>query len=124
MIELNIPLQQSARRAQERESEAMLSAARSRQEDAANQVLAELAENLAGIEAARRTETLATGTLLPQAELSFRSALAGYETGKVDFVTLLQAQRQMRQARQRQIKAQSEAQVRLAEIERLLGEDL
>jgi len=30
----------------------------------------------------------------------------------------------MRQARQRQIKAQSEAQVRLAEIERLLGEDL
>ncbi|WP_374691265.1 TolC family protein [Accumulibacter sp.] len=124
MIELNIPLQQSARRAQERESEAMLSAARSRQEAAANQVLAELTENLAGIEAARRIETLTTGTLLPQAELSFRSALAGYETGKVDFVTLLEAQRQMRQARQRQIKAQSEAQVRLAEIERLLGEDL
>jgi cobalt-zinc-cadmium efflux system outer membrane protein len=47
--------------------------------------------------------------------------LAGYETGKVDFATLLDAQRQIRQARQNQIKAQAEAQMRLAEIERLLG---
>ena len=124
MVELNIPLQQSSRRAQEREAEAMLSAARSRKEASAHQVLAGLAENLAGIEAARRVETLATGSLLPQAELTFRAALAGYETGKVDFATLLDAQRQIRQARQSQIKAQSEAQIRCAEIERLLGEDL
>jgi outer membrane protein TolC len=124
MLELNIPLQQSSRRAQERESEAMLAAARSRKEAAANQVLAELAENLAGIDAARRTEALATSSLLPQAELTFRSALAGYENGKVDFATLLDAQRQIRQARQNQIKAQAEAQMRLAEIERLLGDDL
>lgn len=124
MVELNIPLQQASRRAQERESEAMLSAARARRETTANQVLAELSENLAGIAAARRTETLITGSLLPQADLTFRAALAGYETGKVDFATLLDAQRQIRQARQDQIKAQAEAQVRLAEIERLLGEDL
>jgi len=124
MIELNIPLQQSARRAQERESEAMLAAARARLEAAANQVLAELAENLAGIEAARRIEALAAGTRLPQAELSFRSALAGYETGRVDFMTLLEAQRQVRLARPSQIKARSEALLRLAEVERLLGEEL
>ena len=124
MVELNIPLQQSSRRAQERESESMLSAARSRKEAAANQVLAELAENLAAIEAARQTELLASGSLLPQSELTFRSALAGYENGKVDFATLLDAQRQIRQARQNQIKAQAEAQMRLAEIEKLLGDDL
>ena len=93
MLEVNIPLQQETRRAQERESEAMLAAARSRKEAAANQVLADLSENLAGIEAARRIETLATTSLLPQAELTFKSALAGYETGKVDFATLLDAQR-------------------------------
>jgi cobalt-zinc-cadmium efflux system outer membrane protein len=123
MIEMNIPLQQSSRRSQERESEAMLAAARSRREASTNQVLAELAENLAGIDGARRIEALATDDLLPEAELTFKAALAGYENGKLDFATLLDAQRQIRQARQEQIKAQAEGQARLAEIERLLGED-
>ena len=124
MLEMNIPLQQSSRRAQERESESMLNAARARKEATANQVVSDLSESLAGIEAARQTENLLANSLLPQAELTFQAALAGYETGKVDFATLLDAQRQIRQARQNQIKVQAEAQMRLAEIERLLGEDL
>ena len=124
MVELNLPLQQSSRRAMERESESMLSAARARKDATANQILAELAENLSGIEAARRTESLTATSLLPQAELSFKSALAGYEIGKVDFMTLIEAQKQIRLARQNRIKAQAEAQMRLAEIEKLLGEDL
>ncbi|NDP38059.1 MAG: TolC family protein [Rhodoferax sp.] len=124
MLEVNIPLQQNSRRAMEREAEAMVSAAHARKEAAANQVLAELAQNLAGMEAARRTGALATSSLLPQADLSFSSALASYENGKLDFAALLDAQRQIRQARQSQLKAQFEAQMRLAEIEKLLGEDL
>jgi cobalt-zinc-cadmium efflux system outer membrane protein len=124
MVELNIPLQQSSRRAQERESEAMLSAARSRKDAAANQVLAELTENLSGLDAARRTEAAIASSLLPQAELTFKAALAGYENGKLDFATLLDAQRQIRQAKQNQIKVQAEAQARLANIERLSGEEL
>ena len=124
MVELNLPLQQDSRRAQERESEAMLSAARSRAAATANQVLAELAEHLAGIDAARRTEMLTASSLLPQAELTFQAALAGYENGKIDFATLLDAQRQILQARLGQLKAEVETQVRLAEIERLLGEEL
>jgi len=124
MLEVNIPLQRSSRRAMERESLAMLSAAQSRKEAVANQVLSELAENLAGFETARRSGMLVASSLLPQAELTFSSALASYETGKVDFATLLDAQRQIRQARQAQIKAQFEAQMRLAEIEKLIGEDL
>lgn len=124
MVEINIPLQQATRRSQERESEAMLTAARSRKEAASNQVLSELSENIASIEAARRTETLVTASLLPQAELTFQAALPGYETGKVDFATLIDALRQIRQAKQNLIKAQAESQARLGEIERLLGEDL
>lgn len=124
MVEINIPLQQATRRAQEREAEAMLTASRSRQAAAANQILADLSENLAALEAARRTERLATDSLLPQSELTFRAALAGYETGKVDFATLLDAQRQIRQAKLNQIKARAEGQVRLADIERIIGEDL
>ncbi len=124
MFEMNIPLQQDARRAQERESEAMVGAARARSQAVANQLLGELAENLASIEAARRSEALIATQLLPQSELSLRSALAAYENGKVDFATLLDAQRQIRKARQDRLKVQVEAQLRLAEIERILGEDL
>ena len=124
MVEINLPLQQSWRRAQEREAQAMLSAARSRSEATANQVLAELTENLSGLDAARRTEAAITNSLLPQTELTFKAALASYENGKVDFATLLDAQRQIRMAKQNQIKAQAQAQMSLAAIERLLGEEL
>jgi cobalt-zinc-cadmium efflux system outer membrane protein len=124
MLEMNIPLQQSSRRSQEREAQAMLSAARARKEATANQVLSDLAENLSGLDAARRTEMTTTNSLLPQSELTFKAALAAYENGKIDFATLLDAQKQIRQAKQGQIKAQAEAQARLAEIETLLGEEL
>ena len=124
MFEMNIPLQQTTRRSQESEAEALISAARSRTETVANQLLGDLAENLAGVDAARRTEALTTTTLLPQSELSLRSALAAYENGRVDFTTLLEAQRQIRKARQERLKAQVEARLRLAEVERILGEDL
>lgn len=124
MLEMNIPLQQASRRSQEREAEAKLAAARARQEATANQVLSELSESLAGIDAARHAETLIETGLLPQAKVSFRAALTGYENGKLDFATLLDAQRQIRLARLSAIKAQTQAQARLAEIEKLLGENL
>jgi len=124
MLEFNIPLQQASRRAQEREAQAMLLAAQSRREAVANQVLSDLSEAVVGMESALRTQQLVTDSLLPQAELTFQSALAGYENGKLDFDTLQEAQRQVRQARQSQLKAQWEAHVRLAEIEKLVGEAL
>lgn len=124
MVEVNIPLQQESRRAQERESEAMLAAARSRRESSTNQVLTDLYENAAGLEAVRRMLALNTDSLMPQSQLTFQSALAGYESGKVDFATVLEAQKQVRQARLNLVKAGLEAQVRLADIERIIGEEL
>lgn len=124
MLEMNIPLQQDTRRAQEREAQAMLNAAQSRREAVAHQVASDLSENLAGMDVAQRTEQLVRSSLLPQAELTFQAALAGYENGKLDFATLLEAQRQVRQAKQSQLKAQLDAQMRLAEIEKLLGNPL
>ena len=124
MFELNIPLQQTSRRSQESEADALVGAARSRTETVANTLLGELAENLAGVDAARRAEALTTTTLLPQSELSLRSAVAAYENGRVDFTTLLEAQRQIRKARQELLKAQVDARLRLVEVERILGEDL
>lgn len=124
MVELNLPIRDGLLRSQERESEAMLAVARSRQEAAANQALADLSDNLVALEAARDTEHLMSYSLMPQADLTWRAALAAYEHGKADFAMLLDAQRQIRQAGQSALKAQVEAQMRLAEIERLIGEDL
>jgi outer membrane protein TolC len=123
MLEINIPLQQGTRRAQEREALAMRDAAQARLDASATQLQADLSENLDALESAQDTEDLVSNSLLPQAELNLQSALAGYEAGKVDFVTVLEAQRQIRQAKQSRIKAQAEGQARMAQIERLLGEE-
>lgn len=124
MLEVNIPLQQGSRRGQEREAERKLEAARARREATANELLTALAESASAYQAARRIERLSRTELLPQAELTFQAALAGYENGKVDFATLLDAQRQIRKAKQDVIKVQAEQQLRLAEIERLVGGEL
>lgn len=124
MFEINLPLQQESRRAQEREAERMLDAAKARKEATLNQARAELAESLAALHAARRVESLASGSLLPQAELTLQAALAGYETGKVDFAAVLDAQRRMRQAREDLVRARVLQQLRLADIERAIGEEL
>jgi outer membrane protein TolC len=124
MVEMNIPLQRESRRSQEREAEAMVGAQRARSQALANQLLGELGEHLAGLDAALRSEALVGGQLLPQSELSFRSALSAYESGKADFATLLDGQRQIRKAKTDRLKAQVEAQLRLADIERIVGEDL
>ena len=124
MFEMNIPLQQESRRGQEREAEATVAAARSRSEALSHQLLGDLAVNLSGLDAARRTEALVQTQLLPQSELGLQSALAAYENGKAEFAMLLDAQRQIRKARQELLKSRVEAQMRLADIERILGEDL
>jgi outer membrane protein TolC len=124
MVEVNIPIRFDTRRSQESEAVAMLAAAKERRQGVTNQVTGELQENLVAFEAAEKQERLIADTLLPQAELTFRSALAGYENGKVDFATLLDAQRAIKLARQGQIRARVEQEVRLAEIERMIGEEL
>jgi outer membrane protein TolC len=124
MVEFNIPLQQSSRRSQEHEAEAMLSATSARKEALLNQTQSDLSEALSALDSARRTESLVATRLLPQADLTYQSALAGYETGKVDFAMLIEAQKQILKSRQQQLQAQTDMQLRLADIEKLLGEEL
>lgn len=124
MVEFNIPLQQGARRAQEGEAEAMLAAGNARKAALLDEKLSALSESVEGLKTAKRTETLVADSLLPQAELGYQSALAGYQTGKVDFATLLDAERQIFNASRQQLKAQLDSQLRLAELESLIGEEL
>ncbi len=124
MFEINIPLQQDSRRAQAREAELNLEAASLRRQGTLNEALSELSERLAGLEVARRLEMLVTNGLLPQAELNLNAALAAYENGRADFAAVLDAHRQLRRARGELVKARGDQQMRLAEIEKMVGEDL
>jgi hypothetical protein len=71
MVEVNIPLQQESRRHQEHEAESMLSAAHCK-EAAANRLIGELFENVAGLKAAQRIEMLTTTSLLHNPTLPCR----------------------------------------------------
>lgn len=122
MLEISIPLQRGRQRAEEREAQALLAAAQARKDSAANELLAQLGEQWAALAAAHHIESLTRTRLLPQASLTLQAALAGYETGQVDFATVLDALRQNRQAQLDLINTRTEARIRAAEIERLLGE--
>jgi outer membrane protein TolC len=124
MFEITIPLQQGTRRAKEQEAVAMVAAAAARREATMQRALGELGSALAQLAGAREMERLTEASLLPQAHINLQAALAAYETGKVDFATLLEAERQVRQTRLSLLSAQVEAQMQLAGIERLIGEDL
>jgi cobalt-zinc-cadmium efflux system outer membrane protein len=124
MFEVNIPLQQRARRHQEREALTMRNAAETRKEAIANELAGELGQVWAAFDAAARQEILIRDTLLPQTELTFQSALASYQTGRVDFTTLIDSQRQIRRARLDILRVQLEQHMRLAELEKVIGEDL
>ena len=124
MVEFNIPIRFASRRAQESEAEAMLAAASERQRAAEIEIAGSLQESIAALDAAGRREQLIADTLLPQAELTLNSALAGYANGQVDFATLVEAQRALKQARQDRLRAEVEQQLRIAEIEIMVGEEL
>jgi outer membrane protein, heavy metal efflux system len=124
MLEVNIPWQTDVIRANVNEAQAMSDAAAARREATAAQLQSELGQNWAALDALREQGDIVRSTLLPQVQLTFESALASYQTGRVDFSTLLDAQRQVRRTRLDLLKIELDQQMRLAEIERIVGEDL
>jgi outer membrane protein TolC len=124
MVEVNIPWQRDVLRANENEALTMKSAAEAKRDAALVQVQSELGQNWAALDALGEQAAILQDTLLPQAQLTFESALSAYQSGRVDFGTLLDAQRAIRRTRLDLLKVQLEQQMRLAEIERIVGEDL
>jgi outer membrane protein TolC len=76
-------------------------------------------ELTASIARAQRLRALYTGSILPQAEATAASALAAYRVGRVDFLTLLEAQMSVNQYRQDTVNAAAELGQAIAELEML-----
>lgn len=124
MLEFTLPLQRLAHHAHQHEADAMLAASQSRQQAAETRLLGALREHLAALQGSRSQQALIRQRVLPLAELAFKGALAGSQTGQVNFATLLDARRQLQKARLDELNAEVSQQIHLAEVERLIGEQL
>lgn len=91
MLEVEIPLQRGALRAREREASLRRDAARDRIDLALSTLEARFGEAWARWSSAHARQRLFRDTQLPQTEANFKSALASYRVGEVDFATLLEA---------------------------------
>jgi len=124
MFEVTIPLQQSARRAREREAEHLVAAADAQIENARAALEARLGDAWAGYESNGASARLLGDTLLPQAQAAYAAAEAGYETGRVNFNTLIEAERRVLSTRLALLDAQVERFVNLIDLEQITGESL
>jgi outer membrane protein, heavy metal efflux system len=89
-----------------------------------NMASLEVRETSAKIDAAMKSASIYRDGLLPQAEHSFQAAVAAYQTGSVNFTTLLDAQRTIRDVRMGYYKALVDYEQSRADLERAVGKEL
>ncbi len=107
-----------------REAAANLNSAKAAFQALRNQIMFEVKDFLARIEAAEKMITLYKTTVLPQAQQTLESARIGYQTGKAEFLTLLDAERAVRDFQLAYYRALAESEQRIADLERAVGTDL
>ncbi len=89
-----------------------------------NRALFEVRENLVTLEAAKKSVSLYRTGLIPQAELSLKAAESAYQTGRLEFTGLLEAERALRQVRLGYYRALVALEQSLADLERAVGRDI
>lgn len=121
---IRIPLWQRSIRAGERESKAHAAALRARKLAAQQRAVAEVDRTLSELRDAERRARLATGTLVPQAQTGYESALVSYQAGRSSLAEVLLAERDLIQLRHDLHHAQAEFGTKWAELERVVGREL
>ena len=107
-----------------REAAANLDSAKATFQALQNQILFEVKDLLARIEAAEKMITLYKTTVLPQSQQTLESARIGYQTGKAEFLTLLDAERAIKDFQLAYYRVLAESEQRIADLERAVGTDL
>jgi len=125
MFGVNLPIFAGSKQTQmKREAEAMRDMAVA---DLAAQQLetrGRVGERYAGLRQSRALIALYLHTILPQAEATAAAALAAYQTGSVNFMTVLDAQVSVNRYRQQVVQLEAEQGQAIAELEMLTGSPL
>jgi outer membrane protein TolC len=107
-----------------REAKANLEAAKAAYQALQNQVGFEVKDLLIKLEAAEKQTVLYRTTIIPQAQQTLDSARLNYQTGKVEFLTLLDAERSLKDFQLEFYRALTAFALRVAELERAIGKEL
>lgn len=125
MVGFTVPVFASRRQLPMRtEASAMLRMAQAELADARAQVNARITELVANLERARTLITLYRSEVLPQAEANITSALGSYRVGRVDFMTLVDAQMSANRYAQELYALLADYGATVAELEMAIGREL
>ena len=124
MFQINIPVWRAKYENQVGEGVNMADAMRSKVKAEENMINAKVKEGVVKVETADRIRILYETSLLRQAELSFESALKNYQSGRVDFLMLLDTERLLKKTKIDYIEAVITYYKRLVSLERVVGEEL
>lgn len=124
MFSMSIPLWRGKYRAMADEAEARRSAAESELESRTRQLEANLDMELYRLRDAERKTNLYGATLLPQARSALSVAQQSYESGKGDFLDLIDAQRVLLEFELELQRALSDRSQAVAAIEMLVGREM
>lgn len=124
MFQVNIPIWRSKYASLSESASASARAAHSRLMAGKNRKALEVKGAAIEVDASLRQIELYETSLVPQAELSYESALRNYRTGGVDLIMLLETERDLRKTRIDYLKALFEYNRRIANLERASGVEL
>ena len=123
-IGINIPLWRGKYDAAEAEAAIRLTADQKRLEGVKNDTAARINEYYHEIKTYEDQLALYKHSLIPQAEQAFKASEVGYLSGKVDFLNLLESERVILQIKTGYFKNLSDSRKSLAQLERMVGQDL
>lgn len=124
MLTASVPLQWGLRTSEIGEAKAMAAAARMRREARANELGNDVADSWIALKNARDVETLLRESQLPLAEIGFQASAKSYELGRAEFLDVLTSEQQLWRSNIELIRVRFEQQIRMAELEKLVGGDL
>jgi cobalt-zinc-cadmium efflux system outer membrane protein len=120
-VRLNVPIRTGRRDAAVAEAQAWLAQRRAELARAVDQAGLQVQEAYEQAQEIDRALKLYEESALPAARESVRPAQSSYTTGKVSFLTLIEAQRSLVELRDRQFELQAEARRRRAALDRATG---
>ena len=123
-VGIDLPIWRTKYRAGVREADKTIESRRAALEAAQRQTAFDVRDAQFKLLTARRTFDLYKNTLIPQAEARFEASEAGYRTGKVEFLDLLESERFLLTARVMAAMAEGKLGMEAARLERAIGTDL
>lgn len=123
-LNMNVPLNQSKRHAAVQEALWRVHKMQADYDLAADTIRGEVQSAHARVHGSRRKIAVFESKILPAAQDNLRAAQSGYEAGTVDFLRLIEAQRQILDLREKYQMALADFHRRAAELSRAVGQDV